>query len=105
MQATNVELGKVVYFQPTADQLASASRRAERHSLEVETTDTVDELGRLLVAPGRGVLVLSNFTSNSRAAARSVRAHKGWKRLPVFAVIPDEQIDSRTLRQANDQHI
>jgi len=105
MQATHVDLGKVLLFQPTADQLATATRRAERHNLEIDTTDAVDEISKLLGNPGRGVLVLSNFTSNSRNAARAVRALKGWKRLAVFAVISDEQIDTRTLRQANEQQI
>jgi hypothetical protein len=105
MQAANVDLGKVVLFQPTADQLSAATRRAERHSLAVDTTDSVDDVTKLLGGPNRGVLVLSNYTSNSRSAARTIRALKGWKRLPVFAVIPDDQIDARTLRQANLQQI
>lgn len=105
MQSANLDLGKVVFFQPTADQLSAATRRADRHNLEVDTTDAVDELNKLLIGPGRGVLVLSNFTSNSRNAARAIRAQKGWKRLAVFAVIPDDQIDPRTLRLANEQQI
>jgi hypothetical protein len=87
------------------DQLGAANRRAERHNFEVYTTDSVEDLTAILVSPARSVLVLSNFTSNARAAARSVRAQKGWKKLPVFARVPDEQIDSRTLRQANEQQI
>jgi hypothetical protein len=102
---TNVDVGKVVLFQPTSEQQATAQRRAERLNLEVVAAAGVDGLAKLLGEPGAGVLVLCAFTAEARAAARAVRAPKGLKQLPVFAIVPDEQIGPRVLKQANDQRI
>lgn len=102
---TNVDLGKVVLFLPTPDQHACAERRAKRQNLRVCVAGSQDDLHGLLGGPGQGVLVLCSFAPAARAMARAVRAARGWKQLPVFAVVPDELIDARALKQANAQRI
>ena len=102
---TNVDVGRVVLYQPTAEQHAAAHRRAERHNLEVGAAASPEDLQRALGEAGQAVLVLCSYTPEALAAARAARAPKGWRQLPVFAVVPDEAIDSRILRQANGQRI
>jgi hypothetical protein len=102
---TNVDLGKVVLFEPNDDQAGAAQRRAEKQGLQVETTADPRELPKLLVGPSRGVLVLCNFSPGARAVVRSVRDQKGWKRLAVFAIVPDVMIDTKMLRKANELQV
>ncbi|HYG75305.1 MAG TPA: PilZ domain-containing protein [Planctomycetota bacterium] len=104
MIAAQRDTGKVVLYQPTSEHLASA-RRAERHSLDVESAASVTELIEHLSAPGGGVVVLCGFSAEARAVAKSLRAQKGLKRVPVFAIVSDDEIDIRVLKAANDQQI
>jgi hypothetical protein len=86
---TNVDVGKVVLFQPTSEQQVTARRRAERLNIEITIAAAAVELTKLLGEPGNGVLVLCAFTPEARAAARTARAPKGFRQIPVFAIVPD----------------
>ena len=48
---TNVDLGRVVLFEPIDEQANAAQRRAEKHNLQVESTADPRELSKLLVSP------------------------------------------------------
>jgi len=102
---TSVDVGRVVLYQPTPEQHTGAKRRAERLNLEVGIAACTEEMLPLLGAPGQSVLVLCEYTPEARAVARCARGPKGWGQLPVFALLPDELIDGRVLKQANDQRI
>lgn len=104
MVAANIEIGRVVLYQPAEDQRAVA-RRAERHNLAVDAAESPEQIQKVLGDPARGVLLLFEYSAETRAVARAVRSGKGWKRLPVFAVAPDETIDAQALKQANDDRI
>ncbi|MCY3023570.1 MAG: PilZ domain-containing protein [Planctomycetota bacterium] len=100
----SVDAGKVVLYQPTDEQRAAA-QRAERHNLAVEVVSSRDLLPTVLTDPAQGVLVLCSYTPEARAAARALRAPKGWRSFPVFAIVPDELIDAHVLKQANECRI
>lgn len=102
---TKVETGRIVLFEANDEQLSAAQRRAEKVNLQVVSTADARELPKLLVGPSRGMLVLCNFSPGARAVVRSLRDQKGWKRLAVFAIIPDVMIDTKVLRKANDLQV
>jgi len=104
MVDTQLEAGKVVLFDPTLEHLASA-KRAERHNLEVESAASEDELNSKLKSADWGVLLFCNYNADTRAMVKSVRARKGLKKLPVFAIVNDDEIDTRMLQSANDHQI
>ena len=98
---TNPGPGRVVFFKPTPEQHAAALRKADRYSFQVEAASAPGQLAKRLGAPREGVLVLCSFSAQARVAAKSVRAKKGWERLSVFAIVPDDQINPRMLKEAN----
>jgi|GEM_PF-4758379 len=102
---THVFSGKVVLYQATSQQRASAARRADRYDLEVVTASVAEELREQLDSSKRSILLLYSFTSEVRATIKALRALRGWKKLPIFVLLEDEAIDARTMKQANDLNI
>src|SRR5687768_9854899 len=99
---THVSSGKVVLYQATTQQHATAVRRAERYDLQVGKASVAEELREQLGSAERSVLLLFSFSPEIRSTIKALRSVRGWKKLPIFAVIEDEIIDARMMKHAND---
>lgn len=99
---SHVSSGKIVLYQATPQQHAAAARRAERYNLEVASAMIKKELREQLDTSKRSVVLLYSFTSQTRAAVKSLREVRAWKNRPIFVILEDEDIDSRVLKHAND---
>jgi hypothetical protein len=102
---TSVEVGRIVLFQSLEQPCAAMLKRAERCHFEILTTTAEDELPEALGSATQGVLVLCSYSPDTHAVVARLRASKAWKRLPIFAIVPDELITSGVLKQANGAQI
>src|SRR5688572_20321778 len=95
------DANNVVLYNTTPIQFAVAARRAERYNLAVDGSKTAEEMLKKARSKDCGVLLLGNFQPESHKAARLLRKDKSLKKLPIFAVIADQDIKGKTLALAN----
>jgi hypothetical protein len=97
------DAASILLFNATDLQRAVAARRAERYNLAVNAIDSADDLLKQAKSKTNSVLLLGNFQPDSHNAARALR--KLLKNLPIFAVVPDQEIQGKTLALANTLQI